>query len=130
VQTDPEGIAQTLRSAYERGKPHAIVVVAEGAEYNAEGLARYFRENGERLGFELRVTTLGHVQRGGTPGAFDRLLATRFGVAAIECLAQRRVGILVGLIKGAIEETPLAEVVVNRKPLDVHLLGLAEILAK
>jgi 6-phosphofructokinase 1 len=130
IKADPESIAQTLRNAYGRGKPHAIVVVAEGAEYNAEGLAHYFHENGKRLGFELRVTTLGHVQRGGTPGAFDRLLATRFGVAAIECLADGRHGVLVGLLRGAIDPTPLAEVAGNKKPLDPHLLELAEILAK
>src|SRR6185312_6173373 len=51
------------------------VVVAEGARYNAQGLAAHFETNRERLGFDLRVTTLGHVQRGGDPSAFDRLLA-------------------------------------------------------
>lgn len=71
VETDPEALAKELLAAYERGKPHAIVVVAEGALYTAEGLTRYFRENGERLGFELRATILGHLQRGGTPTAFD-----------------------------------------------------------
>jgi 6-phosphofructokinase 1 len=82
VETDPEAVATELRTAYERGKPHALVVVAEGARYNAAGLAGYFQEHRERLGFDLRVTTLGHVQRGGAPGAFDRLLATRLGAAA------------------------------------------------
>ena len=52
VETDPELIAAELRSAYDRGKAHAIVVVAEGAEYNAEKLARYFKEHRERLGFD------------------------------------------------------------------------------
>jgi len=74
VESDPEVVAADIRNAYERGKAHALVVVAEGAKHNAEELARYFAENQERLGFELRITTLGHVQRGGTPGAFDRLL--------------------------------------------------------
>jgi 6-phosphofructokinase 1 len=130
VETDPETVAEELRKSYERGKPHALVVVAEGAEYNAEKLAQYFHENRERLGFDLRTTTLGHVQRGGHPGAFDRILATRLGAAATEKLAQGRQGVLVGQIKGEIVATPLAEVVSNKKQLDMHLLELARVLAK
>jgi 6-phosphofructokinase 1 len=130
VETDPEAVATELRAAYERGKSHALVVVAEGAQYNAEGLARYFQEHRERLGFELRVTTLGHVQRGGAPGSFDRLLATRLGASATEHLARGEHGILVGLLKGEVAATPLAEVVANKKPLDLRLLALARVLAK
>jgi 6-phosphofructokinase 1 len=130
VETDPEAVAAELRAAYKRGKPHALVVVAEGARYNATGLARFFEEHRERLGFELRVTTLGHVQRGGAPGAFDRLLASRLGAAATEHLAQGEHGLLVGLLKGEIAATPLAEVVANKKPLDMRLLELARVLAK
>ena len=130
VETDPEAVAAELRAAYERGKAHALVVVAEGARYNAEGLARYFQEHRERLGFELRVTTLGHVQRGGAPGAFDRLLATRLGAAATDHLVRGEHGLLVGLLKGEITATPLAEVVANRKPLDLRLLELARVLAE
>jgi len=130
VEADPEAVAAELCAAYERGKPHALVVVAEGARYNAAGLARYFEEHRERLGFELRVTTLGHVQRGGAPGAFDRLLATRLGAAATEHLAQGEHGLLMGLLKGEIAATPLAEVVANKKPLDLKLLELARVLAK
>jgi 6-phosphofructokinase 1 len=130
VETDPETVASELRAAYERGKPHAIVVVAEGAKYNAEALSAYFKEHRERLGFELRVTTLGHVQRGGTPGAFDRLLATRFGAAAVGHLARGEQGLLVGLIKGEIAATPLTEIVGRRKKLDCHLFELAGVLAQ
>ena len=127
---DPESVACDLRAAYERGKAHAIVVVAEGACYNAEGLTRYFQEHRQRLGFELRAVKLGHVQRGGTPGVFDRLLATRMGAAATECIAQNELGVLVGLIQGEITTTPLAEVVGKRKSLDPDLLSLATVLAK
>jgi 6-phosphofructokinase 1 len=129
VKTDPELIATELRAAYDRGKAHAIVVVAEGAEYNAEALARYFKEHRGRLGFDLRVTTLGHVQRGGAPGVFDRLLATRFGVAATERLARGEHGILVGLINGAVVATPLDEVLSNKKSLDLRLFDIAKTLA-
>lgn len=130
VECDPEEVASELRAAYQRGKPHAIVVVAKGARYNAAALSGYFKEHRERLGFELRVTTLGHVQRGGSPGAFDRLLATRFGEAAVRQLARSEAGVLVGLLKGEIAVTPLAEVTASRKKLDLCLLELAHVLAK
>jgi 6-phosphofructokinase 1 len=90
----------------------------------------YFQEHQERLGFELRVTTLGHVQRGGAPGAFDRLLATRFGVAAVRQLETNEDGVLVGLLKGEVSATPLVDVISNRKTLDLQLLEVARILAQ
>lgn len=129
IETHPEHIAAELRAAYDRGKPHAIVVVAEGARYNADGFLAFFREHQERLGFELRATRLGHVQRGGTPGVFDRLLATRFGAAATESLARGEHGILIGLRHGEIAATPLDEVVANTKTLDTSLFDLARVLA-
>lgn len=130
VETHPEALADELRSAYERGQAHALVVVAEGAKYNAEALADYFKEHHERLGFDLRVTTLGHVQRGGAPSAYDRLLATRLGADAVERLTRGEHGVLVGFVKGDIKATSLTEVVANKKPLDLHLLELARMLAK
>ena len=130
METHPEEIAKNLRSAYERGKAHPFAVVAEGARYNARTLSSYFQEQKGRLGFQLRVTTLGHVQRGGTPGAFDRLLATRFGLAAVEQLEQGNVGVLIGLLKGEIAATPLEEVISNEKKLDLKLFEAARILAR
>jgi hypothetical protein len=130
VEADPEAVAADLRAAYERGQAHAIVVVAEGARLNAEGLSRYFEEHRKRLGFELRATILGHVQRGGAPGVFDRLLATRFGDAAVRQLACGTHGVLVGLLEGDIATTPLAEVVSAEKRLDLGLLDLAQTLAR
>ena len=130
VETNPEEVAHELRAAYERGKAHAIAVVAEGARYNAQALSAFFREHKERLGFELRVTTLGHVQRGGAPGAFDRLLATRFGVAAVDCLKNKEYGVLVGLLNGEVKRTPLSEIVTRRKALDLKLMDVARILAR
>ncbi len=127
-ETDPEQVAAEIRSAYERGKAHALCVVAEGAKYNANALVQYFKEHQQRLGFDLRATQLGYVQRGGTPGAFDRILATRIGCAAIQYLAQGCHGALLGLIKGEIIPTPYPEVVGNQKPLDLDLLNLAKVL--
>ncbi|MBP7687499.1 MAG: 6-phosphofructokinase [Thermoflexales bacterium] len=130
IETNPEDVATELRSAYERGKAHALVVVAEGAHYNAAALARYFEEHHERLCFDLRVTTLGHVQRGGAPSAYDRLLATRLGADATERALRGEHGILVGLLSGEIAATPLAEVVARKKSLDPRLLELARVLAR
>lgn len=130
VETDPEDLARELHDAYERGKSHALVVVAEGAAYNANRLAEYFQANEKRLGFELRVTILGHVQRGGAPGAYDRLLATRLGTAAVDALARGEHGVLVGWLRGEVATTPLAEVAGREKPLDPGLLELARVLAR
>jgi len=130
VKTDPETMAAELRAAYERGKAHAIAVVAEGAEYDADRLTAYFQTRRDEVGFDLRVTKLGHVQRGGAPTAFDRLLATRLGAGATACLERGEYGVLVGLLGDKITATPLAEVVANKKGLDLELWELARVLAK
>lgn len=129
-ESDPEEIADTIELAYTRGKAHAIVVVAEGASYDAQRLADYFRIHEERLGFDLRVTILGHIQRGGNPGAADRILATQLGAAAVECMALGKYGVMVGTIKGEICTTPLEEVANRKKVLDLKLFELAKILEK
>lgn len=130
IDTDPEVVADDIRQAYARGKPHAIVVVAEGAKYNAEALVNYFQRHRERLGYDLRATKLGHVQRGGAPGVFDRMLATRLGAGAIASLIRGESGVLVGLQKGEVSATPLQEVVTNEKSLDLSLVDLAHALAQ
>lgn len=130
VETSPETLAAELRAAYSRGKSHAIVVVAEGADPNASELARHFVEHHAELGFELRVTTLGHVQRGGAPGAFDRLLATRLGAGAIAALMRGEHGVLVGLIANRVATTPLEDVCSGPKLPDLELFALAGVLAK
>lgn len=123
-------VACELRRAYQSGKAHAIVVVAEGARHNAEALARYFAERRDEIGFELRVTKLGHVQRGGTPGPFDRLLATRMGAAAVEHLAREEYGVMMASVGGAIRAVPLDEVASRKKTLDMDLVRLAAVLAR
>jgi 6-phosphofructokinase 1 len=128
IEADPEEVAEKLRLAYEHGKDHAMIVVAEGAKYNAEALTKYFEKNKDRLGFKIRATILGHVQRGGDPGAFDRLLASRLGNGAIEAIDREEYGVLVGLIKGKITTTPLEEVVKNKKGIDMDMVKLARIL--
>jgi 6-phosphofructokinase 1 len=128
IETTPEHVAAELSRAYERGKAHALGVVAEGARYNAEALAAYFREHEARIGFDLRVTTLGYVQRGGAPTAYDRVLATRLGAGAIAALARGESGVLVGMQLGRVSTTPLADVVGVQKSIDPELFALAETL--
>ena len=130
VPLEPETLAEELRHAHERGKSHAIVVVAEGARPDIAAIAAHFHEHRGRLGFESRATVLGHIQRGGVPTVFDRLLATRLGVAAVDSLHRGEFDVLVGLRDGRIAATPLAEVVANPKPLDHELVSLAGILAR
>lgn len=81
-------------------------MAAEGARYSSAGLGSYLEEEHAQLGFELRVTILGHVQRGGAPGAFDRLLGIRLGATATERLAAGEHGVLVGLRGGEGASTP------------------------
>ncbi len=129
AEISPEKVVAELRAAHERGKRHAIVVVAEGARYNAAGLVNYFKEHHEKLGYEARATVLGHVQRGGVPSAFDRMLATQLSAAAVEHMISGQHGVLIGLLKGQIAATPYREVVANKKILDVGLLELARVLS-
>ena len=127
---EPEALADEIRRSYARGKSHAIVIVAEGASYNAEGCIRYFNEHAERLGFELRVTRLGHIQRGGAPGIFDRLIATQLGAAASQYLQTQGGGVLLGFMRGAVAATELAEVTTSTKTFDASLYRLARTLAE
>jgi 6-phosphofructokinase 1 len=93
-------------------------------------MMEYFREHRSTIGFGLRLTTLGHVVRGGVPTAADRVLATRLGAAAIDHLARGETGVLMGTLCNAIEATPLADVAGRTKPIDVALLELARVLAQ
>ena len=128
---DPEAIAQEIRRSYARGKRHALIVVAEGARYNADACAHYFGAHAARLGFELRITRLGHIQRGGSPCAFDRLIATRLGAAASEHMHDgRQDGVLLGYMRAGIAVTPLSTVVNTAKAFDAPLYALARTLAE
>jgi len=128
IELTPEEIANELRAAYERGKAHALAVVAEGARSDAQALVAFFREHKNRIGFDVRSTTLGHVQRGGAPTAYDRLLATRLGAGAVNALDRGEHGVLVGMIRSQVSTTPLDEVQGKQKPIDPELFELARIL--
>jgi 6-phosphofructokinase 1 len=138
---DIDEVCTNLKRRHEKGRFASIVVVAEGAtpkegtmtlasgevdqfgHVRLGGIANVLAEEIEkRTGFETRVTILGHVQRGGTPTAFDRVLATRFGVAAIEAVHDNGVGTLVALQAGQIIRVPLADAVTDLKLVDPELL--------
>lgn len=128
IETTPEQIAEAISKAYSIGKSHAIVVVAEGAKYNAEALSAYFKEHKNSLGFDLRATTLGHIQRGGAPTAYDRLLGTRLGYGAVQALSNGQSGILVGMIQSKMTYTPLSQCVGITKSIDPVLFEMANVL--
>jgi len=130
VAVTPFEVAETLQAAYARGKRHGLVVVAEGAQYNARAIEDYFIEHQVRLGLDLRVVILGHLQRGGAPSVFDRILSSRLGAGAVEALASGRFGVLIGLIKGEVSETPLEEIVGATKPVNSALINLASVLER
>ncbi len=129
-EVTPSDVADRLRDAYLRGKTHSIVVVAEGAKWDAQAIAHHFEEHKAEIGFIVRTTILGHVVRGAAPTAADRLLATRTGVAAVQALAEGRHGVLVGMKGRSVAETPLTEVATTKKTLDLDYIELARVLAQ
>jgi len=125
----PAEVAERLRAGYQRGKTHALAVIAEGARCGVKELMQHYAEARASIGFELRVTRLGHVVRGGAPSAADRVLATRLGAAAVERLARGEHGVLVGSLCSEIAATPLAEVAGRTRPANAALLELARVMA-
>ena len=116
-----------FRMSWEQGKPHFIVVAAEGAVFTAEQFNDFV--NGSAEAFESRLTVLGHVQRGGSPTAFDRILSSRLGTAAVRAMADGESGVMIGLHGRRTERVPLQEVAGRVRPLDPELYEMAEVLA-
>jgi len=123
-----ERVAEVVEQAYIKGKTHALIVIAEGAKHKTAEVAAHLQR--DEVGFEVRTTILGHVQRGGLPTAFDRLLATRLGAEAVRQLVQGASGVMVGLVGNKIQPIPLEEVVNRRKELDLTFYEMAEVLAR
>jgi len=128
VTSTIEEVAQSVEDAYRRGKTHAIILVAEGANIRTTELSRFINEMD--LGFDTRVTILGHIQRGGRPTAFDRLLAARMGVKAVELLLAGKTDIMIGLRGTDVADIPLEEVTTHEKPAPTSNYEMAKMLAR
>jgi len=126
-ETTMDELDKVVRDAYLKGKSHAMIIVAEGANLKCNDIEKYLNQHD--IGFEVRVTILGHVQRGGRPTAFDRLLATRFGVSAVEKLLAGEHGVMVALDQEDIITRKLEEVIGKQRSINPQFTALDEMLA-
>ncbi len=127
VPVDKEQATRALRSAYAAGKSHFVVVAAEGSPLKAIELLDHLTTFPE---FEARLSILGHLQRGGSPLVFDRLLATRTAAAATAGLIDGRSGLMAGLIRGRISLIPIETAIEPVDKVTPELCALAEVLAR
>ncbi|MCX5705075.1 MAG: ATP-dependent 6-phosphofructokinase [Candidatus Omnitrophica bacterium] len=146
IPIDIEEVCDILKNKRERGKLFSIVVVAEGAQFKETGMILQEKKLdafghvrlggiGEELGqliekntgYETRVSVLGHIQRGGSPTAFDRVLGTRLGVKAVELVLNKRFGKMVALQGVKIVDVPLEEAVKALKTVDMELYDIAKV---
>ncbi len=125
VKVDYQALADKLLAGKKRGKINSIVVVAEGAA-SAYTVARHL-EN--KTGYETRVTILGHIQRGGSPSVYDRLLASRMGAAAVQALIDGQNSVMIGIQGNDIVSVDLDKILQTRKELDLTLYDLANTLS-
>ena len=127
LETNIEELCLDIRRSFSKGKKSTIVIVAEGDD--AGGALSIAQQVWERLRIEYRICVLGHVQRGGSPTARDRVLASKLGAAAVDALVDGRSGCMVGELKGDMTLTPLRETWEKRKELDSNSLRLIKVLA-
>jgi len=127
VETKIEQLSLDIRRSFKRGKKSSIVIVAEGDD--AGGAFSIAHQVWEKLRLEYRICVLGHVQRGGSPTARDRVLATKLGAAAVDALVKGMSGYMVGESKGEIAYTSLRETWERSKELDSDLLRLVKVLS-
>jgi 6-phosphofructokinase 1 len=125
-----EDVMREVADSYIRGKKHCIITVAEGAQPHAADIASFLHANQERTGFSVRLSILGHIQRGGTPSAGDRYLGTLFGAEAVRLLAAGQSGLMVGVVDNQVVSTPLAAVTTSQVGIEPQYLELAGILAR
>lgn len=128
VAVSLEEVAAAVEDAYRRGKTHCIIIVAEGASIRTTDLARQL--DALDVGFKTRVTILGHIQRGGSPTAFDRLLASRMGVRAVQALLEGKRDVMTGLQGREIVLVPLAEVTARCRRANLEYYHMARMLAR
>lgn len=128
VPSTVDDVATTVEEAYKRGKTHAIIINAEGSNIRTTDLAE--RIDKMDVGFKTRMTILGHIQRGGSPTAYDRLLASRMGVKAVEALAEGTHGVMTGLKGKGVDFIPLADVISNKRKVNMEYFHMARVLAQ
>ena len=128
VPTTVEEVASSLEDAYRRGKTHAIVIVAEGANIKTNELAQSI--DAMDVGFKTRVSILGHIQRGGGPTAFDRILAARLGSGAVGALLEGKTDAMVGLKGRAVELIPLIQIMSHQRAANMEYYEMARQLAR
>lgn len=128
TSTTIDDVINTLKAGRDRQKTSSIIVVAEGDEQgNAHDIAgRVMEQLGD---LDIRVSTLGHIQRGGSPTAFDRILASRLGLAAVEGLVNGQKNVMVGIVDNKVQYTNFKLAISKSKPLDQELIKLVQILS-
>jgi len=127
IAIDIEDLCRNLQESFTRGKMSSIIVVAEGN--TLEGTINIAKYVEMRLKVESRLCTLGHVQRGGSPSAHDRILASILGIAAVEGLLDGKEGTAVGQVKGEVLYTPFKDTWEKKKSIDEHFLKIIPVLS-
>lgn len=125
IKINLDEIIEKLMRGYQRGKLHSIIVVAEGAASGLE-IGRAIKE---KTGFDTKITILGHIQRGGTPTAFDRTIASRMGAMAVDLLVKGENKKMVGIIAGQLKDFDIDYALSQEKTIDKSVYELAGILA-
>ena len=127
-ETQEDQLEELIKNGFRKSKNSSIVIVAESEiTGGAQGLAeRMHRDHPE---YDVRVTILGHIQRGGSPTAYDRILASRMGVAAIEALMDEQRSIMIGIVNDVIVHVPFTKAIKDDKPVNEKLLGVIQMLS-
>lgn len=127
-ETKVDQLEDLIKNGFRKSKNSSIVIVAESEiTGGANGLAERMRN--EHPEYDVRVTILGHIQRGGSPTAYDRILASRMGVAAIDALIDEQRSIMIGVVNNEIVHVPFTKAIKDDKPVDESLLGVLHILS-
>jgi len=127
-ETKVDQLEELIKNGFRKSKNSSIVIVAESdITGGAQGLAERMRV--EHPEYDVRVTILGHIQRGGSPSAYDRILASRMGVAAIDALMDEQRSIMIGIVNDVIVHIPFTKAIKDDKPVNEKLLGVLQILS-
>jgi len=127
-ETQVDQLDELIKNGFRKSKNSSIVIVAESdVTGGAAGLAERMRV--EHPEYDVRVTILGHIQRGGSPTAYDRILASRMGVAAIDALLDEQRSIMIGIVNDVIVHVPFTKAIKDDKPVNENLLGVLQILS-